>query len=417
MRIERMFGLGFLCLLIAVSSLEAQTPDRSSSELGTVENDDGTWSYEVPAGFDPEARIKGRILTWRYDGQARFAREAEAIRWPRTVTETADRPVEPEDQVRDMLRIDREGRRWRVEAIDSAAWHEAVMRQNRESPEEDEPSVAKEREHEPPLRAGARYEWTPQTWTHLNCDASREVFVGPETHLWSGESRVAVTSPDPRQETAVQLNVTPATGRPWSCSGVILTQRFILTAAHCVVTSNGNTMPPTRVQICRNDISGCLGAAFIDVPDSYSGGWNPADDWAVVELTSTWTGAGFPAAKDMDLSRASDGVLDALTAVHNIGFPGFAPRCASNTTGLFFNRETEPLAATYARKLRLKIDSTGGHSGGPYYYCPKLDDNVCAAGEKGFVIGVVSGWNSAVKRVVGAKSAAFRSAAIAFIMN
>ena len=59
-----------------------------------------------------------------------------------------------------------------------------------------------------------------------------------------------------------------------------------------------------------------------------------------------------------------------------------------------------------------KIDGTPGHSGSPIYFCPAGDDNKCASGEKGFVIAVVSGWNTGNNRYVGPKSASFVEVAV-----
>ena len=255
-----------------------------------------------------------------------------------------------------------------------------------------------------------------QSWTHSNCDSAGNPVN--ETHLWNGEHRNAINSGHTaRQSTAVRVLNGGST-----CSGVILNQKQILTAAHCVSDDNNNPVPTSNVSVCRDDISACIGAADIDFSGSYGGGSSTgggtdfADDWAIVELDTTWVTAGFSRAEDMDMSQAGDSTLDALTNVHNLGFPGFAPNC-SNAGGntLFHNKEPEPIAATKNKKIKLKIDTTPGHSGGPYYYCPTGDNNICGGGEKGFVWGVHAGWNSFDDRAVGPKVAFFRSAALVFV--
>ena len=87
----------------------------------------------------------------------------------------------------------------------------------------------------------------------------------------------------------------------------------------------------------------------------------------------------------------------------------------SSGNTLILNLEQEPIASITSKRLRLKLDGSPGHSGSPIYYCPAGDDNVCGSGEKGFVIGVFAGWNSATDRHVGPKSASFRDAALAFL--
>ena len=109
-------------------------------------------------------------------------------------------------------------------------------------------------------------------------------------------------------------------------------------------------------------------------------------------------------------------LLRDLDRVHNLGFPGFLEGCElAGGIELYHVVEREEIASVYRKSLRLKIDSAGGHSGGPFYYCPADDNNRCASGEKGYVIGVNAGWNGT--RVIGPKAANFRDEAIAFITD
>lgn len=386
-------------------------------KLAKADHGDGTWSYALPDGFDPEIRVRGRILTWRYAGQAKYERDPKPVTGPRVWVATEETALPPAEQVRRVQRIDRWGRIWRVAEIDRAAWKKAIEVEDRDSPEvtEDEPR-RRERDDEPSPPPGTEVKWWPQSWTHSNCDSAPDPVN--ETHLWDGESRGAINSGHtPRQATAVKVL---AAG---TCSGVILKARQVLTGAHCVSTDSNNPVANSSVTVCRDDIpNACLGVVDIDFPDSYGGGSRTgggtdfADDWAILELASTWVAAGFADKEDMDLSKAEDSTLDALTKVHNLGFPGFARNCDNaNGNTLFHNRELEPIAATKKKKLKLRIDTTAGHSGGPYYYCPTADNDVCGPGEKGYVYGVHAGWNSFDDRAVGPKVPYFRDAALAFI--
>ena len=200
----------------------------------------------------------------------------------------------------------------------------------------------------------------------------------------------------------------------------------MLTAAHCVSDDKNNEIPAANVSVCRFDTSPeCLGVSDIQFPDSYSGGSADGggsdfnDDWALLELTSTWEDDGRPEAEDMDMSRVGDGTLDALTRINNLGLPGFVNGCSNVGGGtLMHNDEREPLTATYNKSVRMKIETGPGHSGGPVYYCPGgSSKNRCESGDKAFVFAVHAGYNTLVKRAVGPKVAYFRDTALAILFD
>ncbi len=406
------------------------TQTINPDQLAKIDNRDGTWSYAQVEGFDPKIRVRGSIVTWRYEGQARFAHDVRPVTSSRKWVVTNEERKEPEAQVLDLVRIDRWGRRWRAEVVNKDSWRAAIEAADQDSAEAEQEPQRPEKKGEPRPKPGTVVEWTPQSWTHSNCDSSKEVFIGKETHLWEGESRTSVGTPDQWERTAVR--VTTVLGDidgdgdidQGVCTGTILTQDFILTSAHCVSDDNNNPMPNSTITVCRQDVSRCLGAADVQFPSSYGGGSGNgggsdfSDDWALIELTSTWTASGTTTATDMDMSWAEDSKLDNLTRINNLGFPGFATNC-NNAGGntLFHNDEREPLTATYTKSIRMKIDNTPGHSGGPIYYCPRGDNNICSNGDKAYVFGVLAGWNSVAKRAVGPKVPNFRDAAMAILFD
>ena len=371
-------------------------------DLPIVDNGDGTWSYALPEGFDPATRVQGKLVTWRYEGQARHSWE------PTFGAERSFTVPEPgagrshRERLEDLRRVDRQGRIWSVEAIDEDAWL-AAMQPDDESdwvaPSLDEP-IAEDDD----LAPGTVVRWKPMSWDHRDCVAgSGGVFSPNEGHFWDGDGRDAKSSSwasrTDRQKSAVfiQSNGTQI------CSGVMVRSDQVLTAAHCVSDDNNNRVSTASITVCRA-AGDCRNVSDIDFPNSYTGGSGSgggtdfADDWAVLELSSTW-----PTTETMDLSHASDDKLDDLTKVRNLAFPGYFPYCTLTGATLINNIEVEPIAAIKNRKLRFKIDGTPGHSGSPLYYCSAGNDNECLSGQRGKVIGVFSGYNSVNDRFVGPK--------------
>ncbi len=93
--------------------------------LESIDNGDSTWSYATPEDFDPEARVKGKIITWRYAGQAAFSYNP-TFGGERTWIATEEQPVDPRAQLMAMRRVDRQGRVWEVDAVDEDAWARAL---------------------------------------------------------------------------------------------------------------------------------------------------------------------------------------------------------------------------------------------------------------------------------------------------
>lgn len=393
------------------ADFERAERDANLPEPTKLDNGDGTWSYALDANFDPATEVQGKLLTWAYAGQADFSNEPQQG-GERTFVVREEVPQTAEDKLLDTVRVDIRGRRWTVVDVDHDAWA-AVRAPAPEENEGDEPPDTL------PLRAavdepavGTEITWKPMGWTHSSCIPGGGINPN-EAHFWDGDSRHEKPNPIGRQKTAVTVRVNGSA----VCSGVILRSREVLTAAHCVSDDSNNHLPVGTVSVARNDIFETRTATDIDFPNSYTGGSGSgggtdfADDWAIIELDSSWS-AGY---EDMDMSSAGDGTLDALDKVHNLGFTSFFPLCQDTGLKLLHNVEAEPIAAVLNKKLRFKIDGTPGHSGGPLYYCPEGDNNICGGGEKGFVIAVFAGWNTANNRFVGPKSEFFFDTAQAFM--
>lgn len=380
------------------------------------EHADGSRSYVLPQELVPPHRVQGRVLTWEYVGQAKLA-EGPLVAESRTFVHRTDAPTE-RDRLFRVERVDQYGRLWRVVDVDDEAWANAVADYDATHAEDwDTPQSHELLDPVPDLVEGTPVTWQPYNWNEWDC--TNQV-GGFETKVWEGQSQQPVVDTpnqdhSDRQKTAVRLLVNGV----FACSAVLVGQKEVLTAAHCVSTANNTRINPNTVLVCRDDIDlngtaadGCIGATDIDLAAGYTGGTDQccgtdfADDWAVIELNSTWLNAGFSTAETMGLSAASDGVLANLTRTRNLSFPQFTGGglCTNqNNTTLHFNNEVEPIAAIYNRKLRMKLDGSPGQSGSPVYYCPSGNDNECLSGQDGFVIAVFSGFNPVVNRFVGPK--------------
>ncbi len=407
-------------LVLSREALAAREADDVAN-LEEVDNRDGTWSFALPRNFDTGMAVAGEMVTWRYIGQARYANEPKPVQGPQRFVVQEPKFRTPAEKLAAGRRIDSQGRIWQPIAVDAPYW--AAMR----LPGEDElerdslPDSAPENEplgDEYPV--GSVVEWYPSSWTKDTCtDPNGNT---SKTWVWEDEDRTEKTGTlTDRQDTTVKVWNFSSTVDT-ICTGTILTDDSILTSAHCVSDDDNDPIANRDISVCRYDgynwSSDCRNVADIDFTSGYRGGSGDGggndfnDDWAILELRGSWSGT----VNDMQLSQAGNSTLRDLDRVHNLGFPGFLEGCElAGGIELYHVVEREEIASVYRKSLRLKIDSAGGHSGGPFYYCPADDNNRCASGEKGYVIGVNAGWNGT--RVIGPKAANFRDEAIAFITD
>jgi len=394
-------------------------------KLRRIRNKDGSWSHRLPRKFDKNMLLKGKLVTWRYVGQAHFSDNPQPATSPRQYVVRPSVKLSLRQRLKQLKRIDAQGRIWKVAAVDMNRWKASFSTAGAELEKDNFVRSSRLQPIDRKIANGTIESWTPMSWTAIsNCDDEH----GKDLYLWDGDSRLALNPLNytRRQQAAVNVSSTMLSGSYMIqklCSGVIVAQNRILTAAHCVNDDENHLVPASSVNVCqdknRDGVTRreCLTASGIDVPDSYSGGdgkgrgSDPGDDWAIIEVSGAWISP----VEEMSLSSASDDTIMQLTNVHNLSFPRFAPGCESNSLTLYHNQEFEPVASVSNKKVRLKVDASKGQSGSPIYYCPEGNNNVCGSGEKGFVIAVLSGWKAAEKRVVGPKVSKFRKSALVFI--
>ena len=363
----------------------ALTYDKPSEPIKMVS--DTHYIKPLPEGTKTPKLMKEGAITWEYQGQAEFVLEPKAYA-AREFEDEPEKLLSPEFWIDDILgseRIDDLGRLWIAVDIDRDAakmmfeeYEQAVARtvglEEAALLDPNIPEYVEESEFK-----STRGVEEQLTWYTSDCDGNGE----DDRFRWDSDDRVESANPlNTRQKKVMRIQI----GNGGLCSGTMVDDQWLLTAAHCVTDANGNNLSLSSFAVCTHgnyqSSAECFNVTSRVVASGWSSGQNIKDDYAVLKLNAS-PGVGW-----MAISSASNGTLES-NPVNNLGYPGTnkGPVCTSTTEtpinswmligGAFrlldastqYRSQGELFNAT-TNIVKTRVDLAKGHSGGPFFYYP-----------------------------------------------
>ncbi|MCK6505241.1 S1 family peptidase [Myxococcota bacterium] len=353
--------------------------------------DEGHFYYALPADLDTPAEVTEGALTWAYDGQELFAEEREEPLASETIVpDLVLTGMDPDPEVYfgvgSAERLDVYGRRWVLVHVDYDKAQELREEDDREvealfGAEEGERAVAA---WETPPDAGVARTLEPMTYSSWRCWYGSD-YLTARLDLDGAELDPVDAPLDGTGRKVLHL----ATG---SCTGTMVDDEWMLTAAHCV-------NEPARYQVwCTHEnldenTSGS-GAAqcstWVERAADPDWDWDLGEpdhaDYAVVRLITPPTAVGW-----MPITALADSGYEGLDD-HIRGYPRTNYDCTSTqisddslTTVDTFSRlppygwvdlygkhQHHAVGAVDELSSNMAYFTTSagrGTSGGPHYYC------------------------------------------------
>lgn len=421
-------------LLIAPGTAAGQDTRSTDTDREVVDLGDGTYQVVRTDGVEAGDLEVAGAVTWEYQGQESFAYEPAPVdaRW--IEREAGYRDLSAAGLVLGSRRHDAQGGLWLAVDLELDLLSELVDEYEAKASLDAESGLGLDlaAEEVDTITGDAVLEWNeadefwwePNSSTTVDCGSTPDRF-----HIRDTDDRIRQTSLTERQK-ASALVFTDYGSAIGMCGGVFIDYDMVLTAAHCVYDDvAGGFVDEWNVQVCkygnaytdaRCTILGGTAIENIFETGYYGGGWDPADDYAIIQLNTGMAGV-----STMLLSSAADSWVTDFT-MHNVAHPAFAPptgTCSDNSAsavdsdgaGAFYLSHAmgDLSAPFYVSTFHFNIDGGDGHSGAPIYYC---GDSWCDTGEQGVVVSVWSGWNGFYTTFVGPKVRTFRPWALAVLL-
>lgn len=392
----------------AWTRLQAENP----GDLERVYLDDEHYTV-----VDPEQLVLGTKavdgpMTWEYVRPHVFAEAGspDATTFWQEADQDSRAPVgdvDPIDQLRRTVRVDAHGREWAVVDLDVEALVAELEAHAEGGPHDHTHDLVADAPGEGELL-------TPLAWGRHDCmpqgapDGDDDQFLSDNT-----ENRIDIASPTGRQTKAVMIDLNDSIfGFGAACSGVLVDDQYVLTAAHCVSNSIGGVAWPEVVCPLGNNASYtadnvlCQAVSSVILGPDWDSTAKVQHDYALLELITPVN----PAMDDMgdewgwmNLCWASDNTMDDSTS-YTLGYPGVVGG-GGFACNSFYNRNTlveadnisecsqrlfrsnGSITGWTSRRIKTNHDVSGGNSGSGIYTC---HDGACNSGDIEHLTGLIT---------------------------
>lgn len=410
--------MSFSLVLMACFNTE-DAKDRQHNALDSptaVEIDASQYTLSTGSLGVGQRMVTGAV-TWEHTGPAVFSKAPVPWTGSHWVTPS---PPSTQNPIIGAKRVDSQGRLWTAVAVDEAALSDIVMQYDLLFSQDEQQAPAQFSDSGSPDTGNnedtggiedstddTESGWlTLESYSTVTCSFTSA--GDNKNHVWSsGLEDVIVNSEMSTYETdPVVYMETLGTG----CSGVLIRNDVVLTAAHCLVTPVGTYVTAAGdIDICsRGNWNGasptCQQGKEFTVSPTFSEGSTISanDDWALIRLE-----ADIGTSNTMYMSTASASTIRSADIVLG-GYPGMwrsDTSCIDNSTtanqsslimpGARLHLSDGQSDAVYTKGVQMDLTHGQGYSGGVYFYDPG------SPGGRRYSVGVHSGsWLS----ITGARS-------------